>query len=401
MHGGVRLAFLDGLLGCTRTLVASRCITSGVMVMSQSWKLARATEADVAKVRELTWQEYGPDSLAHPDYWRWLTRDNPAGPASAWVAKAHNQVIGALMMVPVCAKVGNRQVLSYLSMNALVRPDFRRQGVASTLGPWAVQDIARKGAAFKFCAPGPDAMGAWRKSDYEVVGPASPLMLKPLDVRAMLAYRGIKNRFVHWLAGAGHKLISPFLRRRWFKRSDPDLTISEVTSFDERFDRFWERVKSKYHTLVVRDAAFLQWRYKDVPLKSAHCWTATDHQGEIVAYIAFRSADLGGIPTGMVLDLLIEPSERGRGAGNQLVAQAIHQFKRERLALGVCIMFEHTDENKALRDQGYIPCPRSLEPHPFTLTCQSFTDQVSRSDLMSKDRWFLTLGDLGIDAFSA
>ncbi len=369
--------------------------------MSQRpWELARATEADLAKVRELTWQEYGPHSLAHPDYWRWLTRDNPAGPASAWMAKANDEVIGALMMVPMQAKVGNRQVLAYLSMNAVVRPDFRRQGVASTLGPWAVQDASKMGAAFKFCAPGPDVMGIWRKSDYEVVGPASPLMLKPLDMEAMLAYRGIKSRPVHWLAGAGYKLISPFLRRRWFNRPDPNLAIGEVTSFDERFDHFWERVRHKYHTLVVRDAAFLQWRYKDVPLKSARCWAATDGEGEIVAYIAFRSGDLVEFAVGMILDLLIEPSERGRGAGNQLVAQATRQFKEDRLALGVCLMFRHTDEHKVLRDQGYLPCPRSLEPHPFTLTCQSFTELAPWSALMPKERWFFTLGDVGLDAFS-
>jgi len=317
------------------------------------------------------------------------------------LAKANDEIVGVIMAQPVRAKVGDRQVLAHVLTNALVRPDFRRQGVISHLVPWAIEDSPKLGTAFVLDVPGPNVKGAWRKWDLDVIGPASPLMLKPLDVGAMLAFKGIKSRPIHWLASGGYKLIAPFLRRRWFNRSDPDLTIGEVTSFDERFDRFWERIRHKYHTLVVRDAAFLQWRYKDVPLKPARCWAATDGEGEIVAYVALRSTNLGGIPTGMILDLLIEPSERGRGAGNQLVAQATRQFKEDRLALGVCLMFRHTDENKVLRDQGYIPCPRSLEPHPFTLLCKLFTDQVTRSDLMSKDRWFFTLGDVGIDAFSA
>jgi len=365
------------------------------------WKLARATEADLPEVQELTRQQYGPDTLAHPDYWRWLTQGNPSGPTRTWLAKANGEIIAIFMARPVRAKVGDREVLAHFFTNALVRSDFQRQGVISHLARWAHQDSPKLGAAFDLGAPGPSLKGAWRKYGVSRIGPASPLMLKPLDVGAMLAHKGIKSRPIYWLASAGYKLIAPFLRRRWFNRPDLDLTIGEVTSFDERFDRFWERVKQKYHTLLVRDAAFLQWRYKDVPLKAAHCFVATDEQKEIVAYTAFRGTDLEGIATGMILDLLIEPSERGRKAGNQLVAEATRQFKKDGLAVGVCIMLSHTDEFKILRDQGYIPCPRPLEPHPITMVYSCATDRVSESDLIPRDRWFFTLGDWGIDAFSA
>ncbi len=371
----------------------------------QPWEFVRATEADLAEIYELTRQQYGPDTLAYPDYWRWFTRGNPEGPACAWLAKVNDEIIGVAMGQPVRVKVGNHQVLMHFLAHGLVRPDFRRQGVLSHLAAWARVDSVKLGAAFTLSTQGPSAKGVWRKLEQNgLVAPASPLMLKPLDVGAILAYKGIKSRPIHWLAGVGYKMIALFLRRRWFHRPDADLAISEVTAFDERFDRFWERVKHKYHTLLVRDAVFLQWRYKEVPLKAARCCAATDRQGEIVAYIVFRGADLGGIATGMILDLLIEPSERGRQAGNKLVDQVTRQFKHERLALGVCIMLRHTDEIKVLRDQGYIPCPRSLEPYPITMVCHlepHSTAQVDHSDLAPQDRWFFTLGDWGIDAFSA
>ncbi|MDH4135386.1 MAG: GNAT family N-acetyltransferase, partial [Anaerolineae bacterium] len=314
----------------------------------QPWELVRATEADLPAVQELTRQEYGPDTLAHPDHWRWFTRGNPNGPACAWLAKANDEIIAVAMAQLVRAKVGDRQALVHVFLNMIVRPDFRRQGVISHLVPWALEDSPKLGSAFMF---GATALmkGVWRKFGLDMIGPASPLMLKPLDVGAILAFKGIKGHPIHWLASAGYKMIAPFLRRRWFNRPDPDLAVSEVISFDERFDRFWERVKQKYHTLLVRDAVFLQWRYKDVPLKSARCFVATDSEGEIVAYIIFRGTDLEGIATGMILDLLIEPSERGRQAGNQLVALATRQFQHDRLALGTCIMLRHTHEIKILR----------------------------------------------------
>ena len=367
----------------------------------QPWELVRATEADWPEVHELTRQEYGPHTLAHPDYWRWLTRANPSGPVCAWLAKVNDEIVALLMAQPVRAKVGDRQVLAHFSTNALVQPDFRRQGVMSDLVSWVAKDSPKLGAAFAFGAPGPHLRVAWRKCGVNVIGPASPLMIKPLDLGAILAHRGIKGRPIHWLAGVGYKLVAPFLRRRWFHGPDADLTIGEVASFDERFDRFWDRIKQKYHTLWVRDAAFLQWRYKDVPLKPARCFAATDRQKEIVAYIIFRGTERQGLAIGMILDLLVEPSERGRQAGNQLVAQATRQFERDRLALGTCIMLRHTEEMQVLRDQGYIPCPRWLEPHPITMVYTLNTDQIARSDIMPQDRWFFTLGDWGIDAFSA
>ena len=367
----------------------------------QPWEFTRATEADLAEVHELTRQQWGPDTMAHPDYWHWFTQDNPRGPVCAWLAKVNDEIIAVVMAQPVRAKVGDRQVLVHFYTNVLVRPDFRRQGVISHLVRRALEDSPRLGAAFCFGAPGPNLKGAWRKFGVDMIGQASPLMIKPLDLGAILVQRGIKMHTIHWLASAGYKLIAPFLRRRQFHRPDPDLKVSEVASFDERFDRFWDRVKQKYHTLWVRDAAFLQWRYKDVPLKPARCLAATDRQGEIVAYIAFRGTDLQGLAIGMILDLLVEPSERGRRAGNQLVAQATRQFEHDRLAAGTCIMLRHTDEIQVLRDQGYIPTPPSLEPHPITMMFKLNTDRVARSDIMPQDCWFFTLGDWGIDAFFA
>ena len=371
--------------------------------MSQKrWKLARATEADLAEVQELTRQQYGPDTLAHPDYWKWLTRGNPSGPLCTWVAKVNDEIVGVLMAQPVRAKAGDRQVLAHFSLNAIVRSGFRRKGLMTDLLGWVVQDSWSLGAAFRLAAPGPrGAKLSPKLDDVVMIGPAGPLMFRPLDVRAMLAYKGIKNHLIQRLVGVGYQMTAPFLRRRRFNRPDADLVIRQVTSFDERFDRFWERVQHKYHTLLVRDAAFLQWRYKDVPLKAAHCFVATDEQEEIVAYTVFRGTDLEGIATGMILDLLIEPSERGQKAGNQLVAEATRQFKKDGLAVGVCIMLSHTDEFKVLRDQGYVPCPRPLEPHPLTMMCRFATDRVAVSDLIPRDRWFFTLGDWGIDAFSA
>lgn len=369
-------------------------------VPSSPWELVLGGEADLDAAQELTRQQYGPDTLAHPDYWRWLVHENPAGQAQVYIARSNGQVVGVFMLIPVRLKVGDRVLAVNLVANGLVRPDYRGRGVIGALGSWAVRDCVERGAACCFAAPGPSTRGVWRKMGFEEIGPVSPLMLKPLDVGKLLAYKGVNSRVVHRLAGAADRMVSALLQSRRPSPPDAALIINEIVTFDERFDRFWERVKDKYENILVRDSVYLQWRFKGLRLKAARCFVATDHEGEIVAYIVFRSSSLKRLDVGMILELLIEPSERGRAAGNQLVALATHDFQEDRQVLGICLMLGHTDEVQVLRDQGYIPCPRSLEPHPLKLTSTSFGDRVSLSDILPKERWFFTLGDWGIDSAS-
>ena len=377
----------------------------------RAWEFARVNEGDIPELLELTRLVHGDTGLANPDYFRWLTVDNPAGRAIDWVAKAKStgQIVAIVLGVAVDFKIMADEGKAYYPLNLLVHPDFRRQGIITELTQHSLEDYRQHGAAFAYGSPGRRLKNAWLKFQPVTMIGQPPLLLCPFDVKELLSGMGLPGKPLHGLAGLGYRLfksLSNVNPRRWLGRSGPtnhgmQLHLEEIVRFDERFDRFWEKTKNKYPVMLVRDAAFLQWRYKDIPLKQYECLSCQDHAGEVVGYIVFRNVPLKGVETGMILDFLTEPSQRGQVAGLRLITAATQTLKQAGSAAVVCRMLRHTEECHLLRRQGYVLLPARLDPWPITLIGRLWLENVSPAAFFSRNHWFYTLGDWGIDAFSA
>lgn len=97
-------------------------------------------------------------------------------------------------------------------------------------------------------------------------------------------------------------------------RSDVQL----VTRFDDRFDRFAERVGPKLGIAPVKDQAYLRWRYYDWP----HLRTTTfalARGGELRGYIVLREPEPHE-ESGRILDFVVDPEDREAGLALGTVA---------------------------------------------------------------------------------
>ena len=62
--------------------------------------------------------------------------------------------------------------------------------------------------------------------------------------------------------------------------------IESVNEVNEKFDRIWENCRQNYPFSIMRDAAFLTWRFLKHPLKSYEIWGyRTVQQHDLLAYV--------------------------------------------------------------------------------------------------------------------
>jgi len=171
----------------------------------------------------------------------------------------------------------------------------------------------------------------------------------------------------------------------------PGLEIAEVGSFDDSFAVFWNRVSHRFPMMVVRDPAYLNWRFVDVPTRKYTIFVARS-DGQMRGFTVLRVAPLGEFSAGLVVDLVVEASAEGRAAGRLLIDRAYWYSRDHDWDLVASLALRHTDEFRLLRSRGFWVCPKFLQPQPYRLVVRCYDEEAS-SVAYDLRNWFVTMGD--------
>jgi hypothetical protein len=85
-----------------------------------------------------------------------------------------------------------------------------------------------------------------------------------------------------------------------------DFTITEIKSFDERIDVFWDKIKDGYNFILEKNRSYLNWRYCG-PRAGNNVVMQAEKDGEILGFIALELVRDGEYKEGFVTDLLALP----------------------------------------------------------------------------------------------
>ncbi len=125
-------------------------------------------------------------------------------------------------------------------------------------------------------------VGQWDASAFWITG-------YPGFFKGFLA---MKN--VHWVRPLSYPLAAvAFLKDRLTAPRSGDVEVKACQGFDDRFDDFWERMKSNNPEVLLADRsrAVLEWHFKYAALKN-QLWIATVADGaRLAAYAVFDRSD--------------------------------------------------------------------------------------------------------------
>lgn len=359
-----------------------------------AWKLDIVRKEDKADMLALIRTEYGDVDLAQEAYYDWLIRQTPTDvPQFAAREKATGKVVSASTLLGVRASWCGEPILAILGINLVVDPRYRRQGVYRALATQPRDDLREAGYRFMTTFPNQKSMPQMAKSDLYHLVSQVPLLIRPLNVQALTATH-IDNALLRWGLNAGWAVASRTLWREGHSsQGGPDARlVEEGQELDEPYDRFWAKVKAKYDLMVVRDRAFLQWRFCDIPTRDYQILSAR-RDGELEGYVVLRQAQIRGTRAGMIADLLVLPGARGDEAGLRLLREALQRFRGDKLAVAGGLVLPHTQEYGVMRRAGFLDAPRRFAPQTFHLFVRPWADEPPLDVMTRPESWYVSIAD--------
>lgn len=350
--------------------------------------------SDRAGISALAEMTFPGEDLSSAGYLSWMYDRNPNGQAIEFVTKTGDLVTGHCAAVPVRSKIGAGIRAASVAVNGMTHPDFRGRGIFSRLYGEITAGSARSGMVLTFGFPNSNSLGAClRHLNYREIGEL-PLWILPFDIAAILASRGSTRGTS--LGRAAGRLGSPFLRLGQAllrpRRAGGDLTIEKTAEFGPEFEGFWNEVKDSYRNCLVRDPAYLNWRFSRHPTRSYEILIARS-DGRPAGYLVGRRVKIEGLSWAMIVDLVVADSAEGKAAAKRLAAAYCREARASGIALVGTLMPKVSPAAKALRRLGFLVCPQKLLPRRFPILLSWNGPETAPGDIFEASAWFITLGD--------
>jgi hypothetical protein len=349
-------------------------------------------EEDKDRILELNRLEYGPDDILATDAdFAWRHDQNPAGQAIVVTVRDDpDEVVGFIWVVPLRLRLTGQDYSAATGTNLVIRSDHRNSFAYTKLIRRFQRAITDNGISLHFSFVSEETFQRQRKQTPQAVF-TIPLFVKPFNFES-LAQTYFDSKWKNPIIGRAGSVVSPFLFRQRSKSSDTKITIEAVDRCTPDFDRFWLKVRDKYPVMVIRDRAFLAWRFAEVSGRRYHILVARARD-EMVGYAVLRCSNIGGVKTGLIMDFLVIGGVLGETAGAFLLAEAEAYFRAQEMSLGAGLMMPLAVEQRILRRAGYARLPLPLAPRAFRFAF--FVHRPGETDLssLSARQWFVTLAD--------
>jgi GNAT superfamily N-acetyltransferase len=114
--------------------------------------------------------------------------------------------------------------------------------------------------------------------------------------------------------------------RRRRPPEDPLLQVETVGAIGDEFDELWSRVSPSLEAAVVRDAAYLRWKFVSQPFMH-YVVLGARRRGTLAGYAVLRRCRPPEPPVGVIADVLTDPGDRS--ALETMLAFAVDYLRRE------------------------------------------------------------------------
>jgi hypothetical protein len=332
------------------------------------------------------------EDLGDPRFVPWLYDQNPSGPALEFITRSREMVSGHIAIVPLRYKTGDGTAMGSMAINAITHPEFRGRGIFIVLHDLAFKEAAANNILFTIGYANLNSeKGCLRHLGYRELT-RIPLWILPFNVPKILASQPSKQTAGWRLAARGVQPFSRIWRSLRRPRRTGSIEVDPIEEFGPDFDALWAAASNGAENILIRDRAFLNWRFVQAPTRRYDLFAAHSND-RCLGYLAGRTTTIEGLRWGMIVDLLTEETNEGREAASALLAAYNRHLSAEGADIAAALMLKHASPAQALRRNGYIVCPPSLLPREFPALLHWNTPSPAPSSLFDPKSWFITFAD--------
>lgn len=324
-------------------------------------------------------------SLIEPR-WRWMFEQSALRLGVApmvWVYRAASGIVAHQGAIAVKCKVGAHALTTGWFVETMVHERHRGRAVGPMLVKKALEDVP-----FNLSLGQTEQMREMQRAlGWVQVG---PLPVAALAVRAR-----------HVLAGKGAAIVRPaatlglFVRRAvgtYVRGSVRGVDVGRDAPLSTEHDELWDRAAADLPVAVIRDASFLEWKYRRQP--GQHFVTLDVRRaGRLVGFVAFvmRPPDRAYRYARAIATDIIVPSSDALAV--RACARALHDAARQEGADLISVGMNQPVIQAELSRQGYVSRPYER----VLLVAPGAEDHPVRHWLDRPEPWLLSMSDSDID----
>jgi hypothetical protein len=307
---------------------------------------------------------------APPERFPWLYYENPDGPARAWFAidDRTGAVAGLAAVLPrrVVIKGGDR-VVAWNGADFSVNRQYRTVGVAVKLRLAAREAIDQGESPFLYAHPNERMLPIQLRAGCSAVG------RMPRHVKLLRASIGVA------IADRVSSGLLALTGTDWLVRVRSEITLAGAEPLGDEFTELFESVAPRLGTALVRDAAYLDWRFRRSPTQR-HQFLVARRGGRLQGYLVFtEDGDLAAVK-----DWLAATPD----VVDELFVSVIRRMRRRGArALRFTALETHPDLPR-LRRLGFVPRPDYATAIAYVAGAGPLRDAV-----LAGESWYMSYGD--------
>ncbi|SEH44426.1 Acetyltransferase (GNAT) domain-containing protein [Halobacillus karajensis] len=329
---------------------------------------------DENQIQELFKKTFGQDRPLQS--WKWKFTDNPKSSHPFILLYDEEDVIlGHISLWVTEAYINGKVSKIGLRADTMVDPDARGKGIYKKLNDALLEEAKKANIDYLYGFPAPKAKelflrytGAHHMTDMpRWLFVQQPLSLLSAKLKPLAFFKPLDKLYKYF---------------RGPKETEGDYTFKEIHECDEAFDELAAKTKNQASAMVVRDAAYLNWRYHQHPDYTYQMY-GLYKENQLKGYVVTRKEE-GKFTNGFIVDWLTTSADLWA----PLLTRAMKSLHDADLIQTWCL--EHSPPVESLKKQGFFH-----KDSPMPLVGKEVDERTIGFE--NPEKWFITPGD--VDSF--
>jgi hypothetical protein len=354
------------------------------------WSVRPYMAGDEEQLAALFAQVFGRSRSV--EAWRWKLKGWHAPFETVWVAvTADEQIVGQYGGIPLRVKFGEQVYPAVHAVEAMSARRYRRQGMLTKLGSAAHDAWKEAGQIAVLGLPnnqwGTRNTALGYRHVFPLVWLRYPLRLDRVATRTTKVPRILTGPAM--VLGKAASYLWRQTSQSRVRTGGSQVQIEQVHASSTMFDELWSAASREYGNLIVRDSAWVEWRYLRAVDLHYKVFLACIG-GAPYGYIAYRLAGAGDHVNGYIADLFVR---RGADAvADVLLKAALDDMSAACAGMVLSAVAPRSALYFRMRRFGFLKgsAQFSFEIVPLQAT-------FDLGSLADSSCWHLTAGDFDID----
>jgi hypothetical protein len=311
----------------------------------------------------------------------WIYQRNPSGRALSWAAReaGSGSLVGMASLFPRKMNLNGRTVTVGIAGDFAVNQEHRGSNVAIKLQRAVTAGMGENDLGLIYGISNSKSDPVQRRVGYVLLG-RMDRWAKPLKTTKYLKAAPLRR----WVSKPLDFIMRNLSKEARCRRAKGYVS-QELDSFDQRFDRLWERASGQFDIIGQRSKDYLNWRYGSSPHRSYHVFSLIreDNQ-EVCGYVVYYLQD----KVSYIADLLF--LDFGSGLDDLLSSFILHLRDQSVESLSI-LLFGRPSLAKKLKSFGFV-----LREEESRVLVYLDSNSPQTEFALNADNWFLLEGDRDI-----